>query len=58
MFVIELHDSVVFSVVQTVMEFERIGRTSQPHPERLWGPPSLLSNGYQGSFLGGKAAGA
>jgi hypothetical protein len=21
-----------------------------PRPERLWGPPSLLSNGYQGLF--------
>jgi hypothetical protein len=27
-------------------------------PDRLWGPPSLLSNGYQGQFLRGKAAGA
>jgi hypothetical protein len=27
-------------------------------PERLWGPPSLLFNGYQGSFPGGKAVGA
>jgi hypothetical protein len=24
-------------------------------PDCLWGPPSLLSNGYQGSFSGGKA---
>jgi hypothetical protein len=24
-------------------------------PDRLWGPPSLLYNGYWGSFPGGKA---
>jgi hypothetical protein len=30
-----------------------------PRPERLWDPPSLLSNGYRGgSFPGAKAAGA
>jgi hypothetical protein len=31
--------------------------SSPPRPERLWGPPSRLSNGYQGSFPGHKAAG-
>jgi len=28
-----------------------------PRPDRLCGPPSFLSNGYKGSFLGDKAAG-
>jgi hypothetical protein len=32
--------------------------TSPRRPDRLWGPPNLLLNGYGGSFLGGKAAGA
>jgi hypothetical protein len=32
--------------------------SSPPRPERLWGPPSLLFNGYQGHFPGGKATGA
>jgi hypothetical protein len=27
-------------------------------PDRLWGPPNLLYNGYGGFFPGGKAAGA
>jgi hypothetical protein len=28
------------------------------HPDRLWGPPSLLYNGYLGLFRGSKTAGA
>jgi len=32
--------------------------SSQKHPDWLWGPPSLLINGYQGSFPRCKAAGA
>jgi len=24
--------------------------SSPPHPDRLWGQPSILSNGYQGFF--------
>jgi hypothetical protein len=31
--------------------------SSLPRLEWLWDPPSLLSNGYQGFFPGGKAAG-
>jgi hypothetical protein len=32
--------------------------SSPRRPDRLWGPPNLLSNGYRGSFTRGKAAGA
>jgi hypothetical protein len=32
--------------------------TSPRRPDRFWGPPSLLSNGYRGRFPRGKAAGA
>jgi hypothetical protein len=28
--------------------------TPPPLPDRLWDPPSLLSNGYQGSYPEGK----
>jgi hypothetical protein len=32
--------------------------SSPSRPDWLWGPLNLLSNGYRGSFPGGKAAGA
>jgi hypothetical protein len=37
--------------------FSRIFSSSR-RPDRLWGQPNLLSNGYRRFFLGGKAAGA
>jgi hypothetical protein len=43
------------------LEFEsRLSRFlfSPCRPDRLWGPPSLLYNGYRGLFPRGKAAGA
>jgi len=30
--------------------------SSPPRPDRLWGPPNLLPNGYRGSSHGGEAA--
>jgi len=34
------------------------GFSSPSRPHWLWGPPSPLSSGYEGSFPGVKAAGA
>jgi hypothetical protein len=44
----------VFPLIRINLFFPCGGReffSSPPRPERLWGPPSLLSNGYQGFFL-------
>jgi hypothetical protein len=32
--------------------------SSPRRPDRLWGPPDFLTNGYRGFLSGGKAAGA
>jgi hypothetical protein len=32
--------------------------SSPRHLDRFWGPPNLLTNGYQGLYSGNKAAGA
>ena len=34
------------------------GEIFRTNPDRPWGPPSLLYNGYRVSFTGGKAVGA
>jgi hypothetical protein len=46
------------SVHGTISEFTCKERASPYRPDRLWGPPNLLYNGYRGLFVGGKAAGA
>ena len=33
------------------------GQTLRNHPDRPWGPTSLLYDGYRGSFSGREAAG-
>jgi hypothetical protein len=40
--------------VQVPIESRIFSSSQRPH--RLWGPPSLLFNGYRGPFPGGKAA--
>jgi len=32
--------------------YDNLQSTSAVRPDRLWGPPSLLFNEYQSSFLG------
>jgi hypothetical protein len=39
----ENRDSTKFKIKKKYILF-----SSPPHPDRLWGPPSLLSNGYRG----------
>jgi hypothetical protein len=50
--------SVAWSVeqVQTAPNLRVVYRYLRP--DRLWGPPNLLYNGYRELFPGGKAAGA
>jgi len=43
--------------VQFLAERQGIFFSLPLHPDWLWGPPSLLSNGYQGLFPRDKAAG-
>jgi len=46
------------SIFLWVRELWREFFSSPPHLPRLWGPPSLLPNGYQELFSWGKAGGA
>jgi hypothetical protein len=42
----------------TLPSIQIVAGAHAPEVKWLWGPPNLLYNGYQGSFSGGKSAGA
>jgi hypothetical protein len=42
--------SIFRNYLKTFTELVTHTHSLPPRPERLWGPPSLLSNGYQGLF--------
>jgi hypothetical protein len=45
------------SLGTTGLWLDGLGFESPKCPDQLWGPPSLLFSGYQGSFLGVKQLG-